>query len=193
MKKRKVILITDGDKVAKKAIEQVAKNIGGRCISSSAGNPTPLPGHALVKLILETPYDPVLVMFDDCGGHGPGTGERALLYVATHPKIEVIGALAVASDCEDGLGVPVHCSIDADGNVIQSAVDKFGNPLPYRPARICGDTVEVLNQLDVPVIVGIGDIGKMHHHDDRKLGVPITTKAIKLILEEYKNYQRNGK
>ena len=42
--RRKVILITDGDEYAKKAIECVAKEYGGRCISSSKGNPTVIVG-----------------------------------------------------------------------------------------------------------------------------------------------------
>lgn len=42
--KRKVILVTDGDLVAKKAVETASRNIGARCISCSAGNPTRLSG-----------------------------------------------------------------------------------------------------------------------------------------------------
>ncbi|HHW49425.1 MAG TPA: stage V sporulation protein AE, partial [Clostridiaceae bacterium] len=44
MEKRKVILVTDGDSVAKEAVEIAASNIGARCISDSAGNPTVLTG-----------------------------------------------------------------------------------------------------------------------------------------------------
>ena len=51
--KRKVILITDGDEYAKRAIECVAKGYGGRCISSSKGNPSVLSGREIVKLIKE--------------------------------------------------------------------------------------------------------------------------------------------
>ncbi|NLJ99876.1 MAG: stage V sporulation protein AE, partial [Clostridia bacterium] len=40
MKRRKVILITDGDKVARDSVEAVAREVGGRCISLSSGNPT---------------------------------------------------------------------------------------------------------------------------------------------------------
>ena len=32
MNKRKVILVTDGDTIAKEAVEKAAANIGGRCI-----------------------------------------------------------------------------------------------------------------------------------------------------------------
>ncbi|GGK15291.1 hypothetical protein GCM10010965_05310 [Caldalkalibacillus thermarum] len=51
--KRHVIMITDGDDVAKQVIEQVAKDIGGRCITLSAGNPTPISGEEIVELILQ--------------------------------------------------------------------------------------------------------------------------------------------
>ncbi|MFS8512909.1 MAG: stage V sporulation protein AE, partial [Planifilum fulgidum] len=90
--KRKVILITDGDRVAREAVEEVARQVGGRAISASAGNPTPLTGEQLVELILQAKHDPVLVMFDDCGSGGTGRGERAMEYVANHPDVEVLGA-----------------------------------------------------------------------------------------------------
>ena len=44
-------------------------------------------------------------------------------------------------------------------------------------------TVYCLDQLDVPIIVGIGDIGKMNRKDDVEKGSPITMKAVELILE----------
>lgn len=74
MKKRRVIIVTDGDEYARKAIEHVAKAVGGRCISRSYGNPTTLTGSQTVDLILQAPYDPVFVMFDDSGflEEGPG-------------------------------------------------------------------------------------------------------------------------
>jgi stage V sporulation protein AE len=89
MQRRKVILVTDGDKMAREALEEVARKIGGRCISRSAGNPTPLSGYQLVSLIKKAACDPVLVMFDDCGASEEGRGEQALRYVAQHPDIEV--------------------------------------------------------------------------------------------------------
>ena len=80
--KRKVILITDGDKYAKKAIQYVAREVGGRCISMSQGNPSHLSGKELVRLIHKAKSDPVLVMFDDSGFVGEGAGERAMRIVA---------------------------------------------------------------------------------------------------------------
>ena len=57
--RRRVILITDGDEYAKRAIEHVAHEVGGRCISLSQGNPSLLTGEELVKLIKKAANDPV--------------------------------------------------------------------------------------------------------------------------------------
>jgi len=96
--KRKVILVTDGDSIAQKAIETAAKNIQARTISASAGNSTPLRGKEIVELIKQAKHDPVVVMFDDRGFPKEGAGETALEIAAKHPEIDVIGALAVASN-----------------------------------------------------------------------------------------------
>ena len=53
---------------------------------------------------MQTPYDPVFVMFDDSGFIGEGSGEKALKYVATHKQIDVLGILAVASNTPLGMG-----------------------------------------------------------------------------------------
>ena len=37
-RRRKVVIITDGDNVARQAAETAAAQVGGRCISRSAGN-----------------------------------------------------------------------------------------------------------------------------------------------------------
>lgn len=181
MEKRKVIIITDGDDVAKEVIERVANEIGGRTISSSAGNPTPISGGEIVKMISETPYDPVLVMFDDNGRMTKGDGERAIEYITNHPDIEVIGAIAVASNTKSVEGINIDYSIDQTGALIKVGVDKEGKRIARR--KIYGDTVDVLNKLDIPIIIGIGDIGKMKGHDHIKHGAPITLKAIRTILE----------
>ncbi len=49
--------------------------------------------------------------------------------------------------------------------------------------RLTGDTVYCLDELDVPVIVGVGDIGKMAKRDHYSQGSPITKKAVEIILE----------
>lgn len=180
--RRRVILITDGDEYAKRAVEHVAKEIGGRCISSSQGNPSKLTGQKLVQLIKKTPHDPVLVMFDDSGIVGEGYGENALKYVALHEDIEVMGIIAVAAKSHHEEWTRVDISIDRDGELTPYGVDKFGIP-ELEIGRINGDTVYCLDELNVPIIVGIGDIGKMARRDSYKVGSPITKKAVELILE----------
>ncbi|HBG17323.1 MAG TPA: stage V sporulation protein AE, partial [Firmicutes bacterium] len=49
-------------------------------------------------------------------------------------------------------------------------------------SKLKGDTVDILNGLKIPLIVGIGDIGKMGQADDYEQGANITTRAIKEIL-----------
>ena len=53
--RRSVILVTDGDEYARKTLEYIAKEVGGRCISKSQGNPTTLTGEQMVEYILQTP------------------------------------------------------------------------------------------------------------------------------------------
>jgi len=179
---RKVILVTDGDEYALKTIEYVAKEVGGRCISKSQGNPTTLTGPEMVELILKAPHDPVFVMFDDSGFLGEGSGEDALKYVATHNQIEVLGVIAVASKTHQTEWARVDVSIDRDGKLTHFGVDKSGIE-ELDVGRINGDTVYCLDELDVPIIVGIGDIGKMARKDHVRNGSPITKKAVELILE----------
>ncbi len=181
-KKKKVILITDGDIIAKNVVEEVAKKINGRCITLSGGNPTQLSGEEIIEMIKSTPTDPVLVMFDDNGNINKGYGEKALEFIAKSPFIEVLGAIAVASNTKDVKGTDVNCSVDCKGEVIEDAVNKEGERV-NNSKRIYGDTVDVLNKLNIPFIVGIGDIGKMNGKDNRKLGAPITYQAIRVILD----------
>ncbi|WP_078428577.1 stage V sporulation protein AE [Alkalihalobacterium alkalinitrilicum] len=180
--RRQVILITDGDESAKKAVQHVAKEIGGRCISSSAGNPSTLTGDEIVKLIGQTPYDPILVMFDDCGYKMEGPGEQAMKYVVNHPNVEVIGAIAVASHTHFAEWTKVDVSIDRFGKLTEFGVDKNGLP-DLEIGRIDGDTVYILDELKIPIVVGVGDIGKMGGFDTVERGAPITRKAVEIILE----------
>lgn len=184
--KRRVILVTDGDKVAKETVETAAHNIGGRCISASAGNPTPISGQAIIELVKKAKYDPVIVMFDDKGSCYEGEGETALKYVATHPDVEVIGVLAVASNTDAVAGTKVDFSITKDSKVIQGEVDKRGQTKSVTSV-IKGDTVDILNELKdrVPFVIGVGDIGKMDGEDDPMYGAPITTKAFQVILDHW--------
>lgn len=179
--KRKVILVTDGDVNAKKAVERAVKNIGGRCISRSAGNPTPISGPEIAKLIQEALHDPVVVMVDDIGNPGQGRGERALAHLLTNPDIEVLGVIAVASNTEGVNGVEVDFSIDYTGKIVENAVDKNGHETNTK--ILYGDTVDILNSFSVPLIVGIGDIGKISGLDKHTRGAPIITKALEEILK----------
>ncbi|RBP89527.1 stage V sporulation protein AE [Cytobacillus firmus] len=180
--RRHVILITDGDDFARKTVELVAKEIGGRCLSLSHGNPSILTGQQIVKLIKKVSHDPVLVMFDDSGFIGEGTGENALKYVAGHKDIDVLGIIAVASKTRQAEWTKVDVCIDNNGELTPYGVDKFGVP-EMEIGRINGDTVYCLDKLDVPIIVGIGDIGKMSKKDHYNAGSPITRKAVELVLE----------
>jgi stage V sporulation protein AE len=181
--KRKVIVITDGDHVARMAVEAAARQVGGRVISRSAGNPTPLSGQQLVELIQEAKNDPVLVMFDDNGDGEESNGERALREIATHPSIEVLGAIAVAAKTPFVEGTPVDFSIDNQGNILYDEVDKDGNPLHTGHLLIHGDTVDVLKELEIPIIIGMGDPGKMEGHDHAGDHAPITTAAVQEIMK----------
>jgi stage V sporulation protein AE len=180
--RRRVILITDGDEYAKKAVEHVAHEIGGRCISMSQGNPSILTGQELVRLIKKAPYEPILVMFDDSGIVGEGAGEDALKYVAKHKEIEVLGIIAVAAKSRHEEWTKIDICIDREGELTPFGVDKNGIQ-ELEIGRINGDTVYCLDELDIPIIVGIGDIGKMAKRDSYKVGSPITKKAVELILE----------
>ncbi|KUO50513.1 MAG: stage V sporulation protein AE [Desulfitibacter sp. BRH_c19] len=187
--KRKVILITDGDKVARKAIENVAKQVGGRCISLSAGNPTPVTGQDLVKLIMETPFDPILVMLDDKGEVGQGSGERAMDYIINDPNMEVLGVVAVASNTQLTKKVDVDISIDRYGHVLEGSVNKDGYPTA---GGLSGDTVEILEEEDVPIVVGTGDTGKMKGFDSSRNGNQVTLKAVEEILARSGFHVRKG-
>lgn len=179
--KRNVILVTDGDQIARRTIEVAVKNVGGRCISMSAGNPSRLKGAHLIELIKSAAHDPVVVMFDDKGAEGQGLGEKAMLEVYNSPEINILGVLAVASNsfCCDGAKVDI--SITDTGAVVKGPVNKFGKTTKRKELQ--GDTVEILNDLDVPLVVGIGDVGKMQGADDYHYGAQVTTRALQEIIE----------
>lgn len=181
--KVRVILVTDGDRVAQHVVEEIAKDLGLRCISASAGNPTPISGQEIVTLLKTVHHDPVLVMVDDRGCREKGQGEQALEYIASHPEVEVLGVVAVASNTPNIEGIVVDASITADGKMTNKSVDKYGEVKKSANAIITGDTVDVLNDLEIPVIIGVGDVGKMDKADDIRRGAPVTHKAIEEILK----------
>ena len=184
---RQVIVVTDGDHFALRALQMAAKQIPARVISRSVGNPTRLSGFEIVRLVKQARFDPVLVMLDDNGDRGESSGEGAFKVLRSHPDIHVIGALAVASNTSQVKGVPVDFSIDCYGNKVNSGVNKDGRAT--RRMMVYGDTVDVLCGLGVPVVVGIGDIGKMKGRDAPERASPITTKAIRELLAAYRQWE----
>lgn len=181
MKERKrVIVVTDGDHMALRALRMAARRTGCRVIAKSAGNPTPLSGVELVQCIRDAEGDPVIVMLDDNGDSNQSGGEEALSVLLHHPDVDVIAALAVASKTSSVEGAAVDFSIDRYGNRIERAVDKDG--CESNSYIVEGDTVDILRRLDVPVVIGIGDIGKMHGMDAPERGAPVTTAAIEWVL-----------
>lgn len=184
MTKHQVIIVTDGDRKARKTVEWAARQIGGRCISMSAGNPTPIDGKKIVELVKQTPHGPVLIMVDDKGYRQAGPGEEALEAIVRHPDIEVLGVLAVASNTHYTQGIRVDFSVNKFGELVEGPVDKLGlQELPDHK-YLEGDTVDILNKIDVPIVIGIGDIGKMDKADDLGKGSPITLMAIKEIMKQ---------
>lgn len=181
-RKKKVILITDGDAVAARTLEVVADRVGGSCVTASWGNPTRISGEQAVELIRKARREPVLVMVDDRGAAGKGKGESLLEYLVTHPEVEVLGTVAVASNSDTDNGIKVDLSIDQNCKEVDGPVDKEGVPEPPDHKYLEGDTVEILARLEVPVIVGTGDTGKMQGKDSMYLGAEITTRAVQEIL-----------
>ena len=183
MKKRRVIIVTDGDLAAGRTVQVAAGNIGARFISLTTGNPTPISPQKVVELINQAPADPVVIMVDDKGKRGFGHGERVLKYVCEHPEIEVIGAVAVASNTSFTEGIKVDEAVACDGTIVNGPVNKLGKREQAGHKYLEGDTVDVLNQLDIPVIIGTGETGKMDFADDYHKGAPVTTRALREILD----------
>lgn len=179
--KHRVIIVTDGDNIAKEAVETAARNIGGRSISRSAGNPTPLSGAEMIRCIQQAASDPVVVMVDDCGNPGLGEGELLIRQIAEHPALDLLGVVAVASNTKEEIGVDVDESVTQTAEITDKGVNKEG--LPQTDGRVVGDTLSVLQDVNVPIIVGLGDPGKMDFKDKAESGAPITTKALQKILQ----------
>lgn len=181
---RRVVVVTDADCTALEAIEIAAANVGARCISlTGCRNPndarwTP---EEVEELILSTPRDPVVVLVDDEGRQGEGWGEQILRHLSGSKRVKVIGVVAVASNMDQGSPVHVDVSVTASAQVVENAVDKKGTPTPGS-SSLQGDTVENIEELRPPIVVGLGDPGKMDWADDARIGAPITTKALQIAL-----------
>lgn len=191
-KRRKVIIVTDGDRVAGRTVKVAAKNVGARFISLTTGNPTPIKAPEVVDLIKQAPHDPVVILVDDRGECECGPGEEIIEYVAQHPDIEVIGAVAVASNTSNTEGVKVKESITREGKIIAGPVDKLGHAEEKGHKYLEGDTVDILNQLNIPIVIGTGDTGKMEYADEHWKGAPVTTKALQEIINRSEGIDSNG-
>ena len=185
MSGKRVIIVTDGDMAAKRAVEVAAQNVGGRCISLSGGHQPGEPflqPEEIVGMVLSAPHDPVIVMVDDTGKSGEGQGEKVLKGLIEHSEIDVIGVVAVASNSPYSKGVHVDTSVTKEGIVVAGPVNKKG--YPQGQGKLVGDTVGILEKLDIPIIIGLGDPGKMDYADDAGKGAPITTKALQTIIKQ---------
>src|SRR5690554_1815208 len=185
MSQKKVIIITDGDGTAKGAVEKAGENLGLATISVSSGNPTVIPQKELIAQILKASAEPVLVMVDDAGKRKKGAGEKILEGLTKDERLQILGVVAVASGTEKVQGVTVDLSIDRNGQILRGPVDKGGNAEPEGRFKVEGDTVDVLNGLDLPIVVGLGDPGKMDEADAVENGARITTQAVQEILKHH--------
>ncbi|WP_138416856.1 stage V sporulation protein AE [Aquibacillus sediminis] len=182
MDRKKVIVITDGDEYARRTLDFLAKKLGGTCLSYLSDNPTTASPDEVKQAVYRAKQEPVYVLIDDAGIQGAGAGERILVSLDKDPSIEIIGAIAVAAHTKNMEWSRFTFAIDQNGELIPNGVDKQGIPLP-EIGRINGDTVYSLDQLDLPIVIAIGDIGKMRGKDDIKKGAPITRKALEIIME----------
>ncbi|WP_117169312.1 stage V sporulation protein AE [Paraliobacillus sediminis] len=182
MNTKQVIIITDGDQYAQQAIDYIAKTLGGTSLSEFAGNPSAYKPRDIIQAVYQAKKNPVFVLVDDAGVFGIGSGEETILALANDPIITILGVVAVAAHSKNMEWSRVTLSIDQEGQIIEHGVDKEGVPVS-EVGRINGDTVYILDQMDLPNVIAIGDIGKMHGYDDKSKGYPITLKAIELILE----------
>lgn len=180
--KVRVIIVTDGDITAQKVVKMAATDLNLYPLMMSGGNPTPLTGPEVLKMVLEAPYDPVVIMADDKGFIGKGKGEQIIDYLMHSNEIQVLGVVAVASDTKVR-GIEVDCSVTANGEIVRRPVDKSGYEERPGNKRLEGDTVEVLKKYPELFIVGCGDLGKMAGYDDIKYGAFITSKSLQEILE----------
>jgi stage V sporulation protein AE len=156
-RKKRVIVLTDGDRSAWRAARRACAELGVGLIDLTAGAPTEASIEEVERAIVDSPYPEVVVLADDAGRRGMGEGELLVAMLAASPVAQIVAAVAVASKTEDDGVVKVDEAVTADGRVVRVAVDKEGHPL--RDNRLQGDTVGVLRALGVP-IVGIGDIGE---------------------------------
>lgn len=179
----RVIIVTDGDSTAQRAIQTAVRDLGLYLVKMSGGNPTPISGPEVMELILTAPCEPVVVMADDRGDKGLGNGEQVMEYLLEHQEqIEVIGVVAVASETRVW-GIEVDFSVNLDGEVVAGPVKKNGQEERPGAKRLEGDTVGILQRYPELLIVGCGDIGKMAGRDAVEDGAFVTSRCLQEIIE----------
>lgn len=175
-----VIVVTDGDPTAWRAVEAASTELGLVPLAVSRGNPTPVDADRIVAEAKAQSGGPVVVLVDDQGDAGTGTGERILADLLRDSRVRVLGVVAVASNTPGVRGVVPDLSVDQSARSGGEAVDKAGRAVG---GPLLGDTVDVLRSAaEGPVIVGLGDPGKMEGHDALSAGVPATRAALAAVL-----------
>ena len=178
---REVIVVTDGDSTAWRAVEGASRSLGLYPLAASRGNPTRIGGRELVKRIHEAPTTPVVVMVDDQGDPHKGPGERVLEDLLEEDSIRVLGVVAVASETPHTEGIQPDVSVTRGARTTDDAVDKGGRP---HGTELHGDTIDVLGRFrDRVPVVGLGDPGKMGGRDRPSVGEPATRLALETVLE----------
>jgi stage V sporulation protein AE len=177
-----LIVVTDGDATAWRAVRQASEALGLHPLEASRGNPTRADAEAIVKAAAaHRGTDPVVVMVDDQGDADKGPGERVLERLLQDRRVRVLGVVAVASNTDGVSGVVPDGSVGQGGVAVQGAVNKAGKP---DGRRLIGDTVDVLKGAPTSVpIIGLGDPGKMGGHDRPQDGVPATRAALAEVLK----------
>ncbi len=179
MGKKQVIVITDGDHTAYRAVSAACAQLGLKPVRATVGNPTPISGSALIQAICHTPGDPVVAMVDDRGSANQGPGERDLAAILRAEELEVLGVVAVAANTRGVQGVVPDQSVTDAAEIVSQAVDKQGRTSGH---VLHGDTVDVLRDYPEVTVIGLGDPGKMDGADAIGQGAPATTRALKSIL-----------
>lgn len=183
-----VIIVTDGDEAARGAVETACCDLDLFFLKLSAGNPTPLSGPEAINYVLQAPRAPVVVTVDDHGQPGVGRGEEVMECLLRETRIDVLGVLAVASNTR-AKGIPVDCSVTAQGHIVSCPVNKLGASKPAQPG-LQGDTLEIMHKHPEVMIIGCGDPGKMDGQDDKCQGAAITSRCLQEIIDRSKHKTR---
>ncbi len=178
-----VIVVTDGDATAWRAVEAASSELGLVPLAVSRGNPTRVDADRIIAEAQAQTGGPVVVMVDDQGDAGTGPGERILTHLLKDRRVRVLGIVAVAAHTSGVRGVMPDLSVDQHARGGAGAVDKDGEVVE---GPLLGDTVDVLRgATEDIVVVGLGDPGKMEGQDALSAGVPATRAALAAVLRHH--------